>query len=420
MAVHEWTLQTGDLSLATKYYNQLKDFTWASFVNASSGLVDCATEQPGSHNVSKATCTQTCTTIELDWPENMRDGWTCDSLKGLSGCKRISTVLNAYAFRGMTDFSRLASMLGHDNDAATASATARKLQSAMNKHMFNGTAWCDGLCSDSPHTSFHSSAFSLAFGVPDASTEASTTAYVAARALVGAAAGDTQQEHDSAWIPPGSVAGDNAGHSGIPANVYLGQWCLEALYKSGADHGELGLSMMLSNGTNAWLNMIRSGATTTMEAWTRREKPNLSWSHPWAASPGNIIPRLLFGILPTTPGYATIDVKPQPGHLTHAQIQIASVRGTIAVSFRQRLRNVSTSEAIATHFMVVLDLPANVVARVYLPASAIDQESRMVYLDGVEVLAELDERAEYCIVEGVGGGGVRAVASHAEMDIGTF
>ena len=32
--------------------------------------------------------------------------------------------------------------------------------------------------------------------------------------------------------------------------------------------------------------LLELGATTTMEAWSTEEKPNLTWSHPWAASPG--------------------------------------------------------------------------------------------------------------------------------------
>lgn len=48
--------------------------------------------------------------------------------------------------------------------------------------------------------------------------------------------------------------------------------------------------------------MIRQGATTTMEAWTEDEKPNLTYSHAWGATPADVIPRYLVGALPTTPG----------------------------------------------------------------------------------------------------------------------
>lgn len=68
-------------------------------------------------------------------------------------------------------------------------------------------------------------------------------------------------------------------------------------------HNRLRLSTHLrSNGTNSWRNMIRQGATTTMEAWTEDEKPNLTYSHAWGATPADVIPRYLVGALPTTPG----------------------------------------------------------------------------------------------------------------------
>eukprot|EP01047_Picozoa_sp_COSAG01_P029215 COSAG01_NODE_1996_length_8691_cov_10.109055_6_plen_86_part_00 len=59
--------------------------------------------------------------------------------------------------------------------------------------------------------------------------------------------------------------------------------------------------------------------TPGQEAWTPDEKPNLTWSHVWSASPGFIIPWYLFGIQPTTPGWKTLTIKPAPGNLTHGR-----------------------------------------------------------------------------------------------------
>ena len=59
--------------------------------------------------------------------------------------------------------------------------------------------------------------------------------------------------------------------------------------------------------------MIVQGATATMEAWTTDEKPNLSWSHPWASAPASAVVWGLFGIRPTKPAFASFVVRPQPG-----------------------------------------------------------------------------------------------------------
>lgn len=60
------------------------------------------------------------------------------------------------------------------------------------------------------------------------------------------------------------------------------------------------LAFMTHNRT--WLGMIAAGATATMEVWTTRDKPNLSWSHPWCSAPANIVPRRLMGIQPLRSG----------------------------------------------------------------------------------------------------------------------
>lgn len=48
-----------------------------------------------------------------------------------------------------------------------------------------------------------------------------------------------------------------------------------------------------------------------MEAWNPQEKPNLSWSHPWATAPATAIARGFFGISPTTAGYESLHIQPQ-------------------------------------------------------------------------------------------------------------
>eukprot|EP00039_Didymoeca_costata_P005722 m.83920 g.83920 ORF g.83920 m.83920 type:complete len:1143 (-) comp12945_c1_seq2:86-3514(-) len=367
MAVYTWTLQTGDLSFLKQYYDKLKDFTWQGFLNNSLGLVDCRVGS-GASNLTKAVCN----TIELDWPSNMRDGWNCDSLKadGSENCREVSTVLNAYAVRGMQWMAEMASWLGINDDVDSFSAKVQALRDGMQKRMFNGSLWCDGLCQSTTHSAWHTNVFASAFQVmsPDSEADNSTFQYIAERALLGADGSDSHQEEDDEWCPGGGPSGgDVCWHSGMPANVYLGQWILEALYAHDDDHGRAGLRMLVSKGTNAWLNMIKQGATATMEAWTRKEKPNLTWSHPWAASPANVIPRLLFGIKALLPGYSRVEIKPQPGTLKSGTITIPTVRGALTASFN----NVVNDEGLSTRFDLRVILPVGVTGHVLLPYSSI-------------------------------------------------
>ena len=41
----------------------------------------------------------------------------------------------------------------------------------------------------------------------------------------------------------------------------------------------------LATNDNAWMNMIKEGATTTFEAWGKDQKWNTSLFHPWASAP---------------------------------------------------------------------------------------------------------------------------------------
>eukprot|EP01052_Picozoa_sp_SAG31_P006241 SAG31_NODE_285_length_18479_cov_9.871980_6_plen_225_part_00 len=70
---------------------------------------------------------------------------------------------------------------------------------------------------------------------------------------------------------------------GMKCSCMAAHWLLEGLYKIGwetKEAADYALDVITSNSEQSWLHMIAQGATTTMEAWTRDEKPNLTWSHP--------------------------------------------------------------------------------------------------------------------------------------------
>ena len=67
--------------------------------------------------------------------------------------------------------------------------------------------------------------------------------------------------------------------------------------------------------------MGREGASLTMEAWGQEYKPNQDWCHAWGTAPANYIVRHLAGIQPLTPGFAAIEIKPQPGSVESAALK---------------------------------------------------------------------------------------------------
>ena len=92
-----------------------------------------------------------------------------------------------------------------------------------------------------------------------------------------------------------------------------------------AEAATAGLAFLTHNGT--WLGMIAEGATATMEVWTKDDKPNLSWSHPWCSAPANIVPRRLMGVQPLAPGFKHFEVVLQPGVLAWATLSLPTVPG---------------------------------------------------------------------------------------------
>jgi alpha-L-rhamnosidase len=132
--------------------------------------------------------------------------------------------------------------------------------------------------------------------------------------------------------------------------------------------------MLTSCDLHSWCHMLSVNATATMEAWSRAEKPNLSWSHPWATAPAVAIVRGFMGLTVLTPTFTQWQLKPQPGNVSWAQIRVPSAAGLFHVSFNQTEGG----------FLVVIAPPANTMGRVCLPQLGV-ASSVVLVVDGVRV-----------------------------------
>ena len=83
-------------------------------------------------------------------------------------------------------------------------------------------------------------------------------------------------------------------------------------------------------------DMLRRGATTTMEAWAPEDKANMDWAHPWCASPSFTIPGSVLGVRPTAPGWAAWRFWPQPSALADAAARVPTPAGDIAATWAAR------------------------------------------------------------------------------------
>ena len=145
----------------------------------------------------------------------------------------------------------------------------------------------------------------------------------------------------------------------MACSVYAAQYLLEGLYAAGEDG--FAYELMTDRATDrSWPHMIYGvGSTIALEAWDNRYKPNQDWNHAWGAVPANIIPRKLMGVEPLEPGFRSVQIRPQPGPLQSASLELPTIRGTVHVDF---------TAAPGAPFELNVELPANMTAQVHLPS----------------------------------------------------
>lgn len=251
----------------------------------------------------------------VDWPAGEQDGFEKTA---------YNSVVNAYHYEAVKLMSRIAEVLGHQDDHRFYTNEAEKVKKQFNRLLFNSREgyYQDGI--DTKHGSLHANMFPMAFEMVPEKNIAKVADFIRSR--------------------------------GMACSVYGSQFLLDAVYK--AHDAEHGLQLLTSTGSRGWYNMIRAGSTITMEAWDDKYKPNQDWNHAWGAAPANLIPAKLMGIEPLEPGFGRIRVKPQPASLREASVRVPTIRGPIDMSF---VNNPGKD------FTMEIEIPANSTAEIYLP-----------------------------------------------------
>lgn len=327
-------MATGDAKSIRRHYDILTTKTLCDFVNEQ-GLV----EKHDSDNDR----------VLVDWPAYYRDGYEFTP---------INTVTNAFHYKAVELLSRIAGVLDKTNDPTRYAAAAEQVKNAINTHLFDAQSgiYRDGR--DSAHSAAHSNFFPLALTVTPPERKKLVAQFLIEKGMV--------------------------------CSVYGAQYLLDALYN--ADRGDAALALMTSTEKHSWHHMIHHlGATITTESWDPSGKPNMSYAHPWASAPLNIIPRRLFGIEPIEAGYGRIRIRPQTGGLEWAQLRLPTIRGTIEAAFRDT----------AGTFELDITLPANMTAEVYLPVQHSDRPA--VLMNGKPT--EAVQSDGWWVIESVGSGG---------------
>lgn len=317
-------LYTGDAESLTRHYDDLKAKTLSALeredglVSTQTGLATPAVME-SIHLGAKFPIGGNGFHDIVDWPVGERDGYQMQP---------VNTVVNAFHYRALTLMSHLAEVADKPADARQFQQAAERVYNSFNAKLFDPAhgVYRDGEGTD--HASLHANMFALAFGLAPPERQHAVAQFIKSR--------------------------------GMACSVYGAQYLLEALYA--ADEGDYALQLMAAPPAveRSWGRMMDIGSTVTLEAWDRKYKGNLDWNHAWGAAPANIIPRLLMGIEPLSPGFKTVRIRPQVGSLTHATMTLPTIRGPIHVTI--------TKPDNAT-FNLRCHIPANMSAEVHLPSS---------------------------------------------------
>jgi len=281
----------------------------------------------------------------VDWPEGERDGYDR---------REINTVINSFYYLNLNQMADMAEAIGRNNDVSMYRAKAAKVKQRLNEVLFDKDKYIDG--EGSYHSALHANMLPLAVGLVPEAHKKSVADFVITRDM--------------------------------NCSVYGAQYLLEGLYKVG--EAQAALDLMISKEKRSWYNMIRCGSTITMEAWDNDFKPNQDWNHAWGAAPANIISRYVLGVRPLEPGFKKVLIQPQPAALNNVRGVVPTIRGPITVIIKQDARN----------FMLGVEIPANMTARIGLPQ--INTSSTTVLVDGEPVNAEAANGFLY--VDNVGSG----------------
>ncbi len=238
--------------------------------------------------------------VIVDWPTSCRDNYEFGP---------DNAVPNAFVFWSLDCLSKLAGYLGKPGDAADFAKLAEQVKKAFNTRLYDPEQRLFVDNSNSRHAGFHTNMFALAFDLVEA---------------------DKVED-----------AADFIDRAGMKCSVYGAQFYLDALFKT--RRADRAVELMTADNDRSWMGMFRLGATVVTEAWNPDLKPNMSFAHPWGSAPGNVIPRRLFGLMPTEPGWQDFSFDPQPGPLTHGSYRLRTPSGWITANFNRRNGDLSSS-----------------------------------------------------------------------------
>lgn len=230
------------------------------------------------------------------------------------------SAYNMLYYKTLTDGAALATAAGQNSLAATYTANAAALKTAINAHLYNsGTGLYEISNTQTTGVAQDANVLAVLYGVAPASQDS---------AILAALKADL-------WTTPyGPVPfSSGTGYSSV-ISPFVGGMELDARYA--ANDAADAQSLL---GTE-WGNMI-AGADQTGTMWenvssgdgTPGMGANTSLSHGWSTTPTSALSAYVLGVRPVTAGYATWIVQPHPGTLAWTEGQVPTPHGNLSVDW---------------------------------------------------------------------------------------
>ncbi|MBP0903984.1 alpha-L-rhamnosidase C-terminal domain-containing protein [Mariniflexile gromovii] len=351
-------MYTGDVAPLKEHYENLKLKTLMD-LERTDGLISSKSPNLNEDLILRLGFKKADTKIKdiIDWPPAQKDtGWKLATAEGERDgydIVPVNTVVNAFYYYNLKLMAEIATTINKPEDAIFFRNKANKVKKAINTKLFNHSKgyYLDG--ENSTHSSLHANMLPLAFDLVPKEHIKTVTEFVKSR--------------------------------GMACSVYGAQYLLEGLYKH---HEEKYASALITDtiGDRNWWNMIKVGATMTMEAWDMKYKPNSDWNHAWGTAPLNAITRYMWGIKPKTPGFAVAEINPKLGDLVSSKIKVPTQHGFIYAE-HQKENNKTTFKITIPEGMTAEFLHPKTASKVTLNMKKVKKKSASLMLEsGLHVI----------------------------------
>ena len=255
------------------------------------------------------------------------------------------TEYNLLYYKALLDGAVLATAADDTGQAATYTADAAALKSAINAHLYNSATGLYYL-SNSDTTTVAQDANSLAvlYGVAPAADDATIL---------------TALKADLWTTPYGPKPFSGSGYSDV-ISPYVSGYELDATL---ADNDTADAESLLDD---VWGNMIAPGPDDTGTMWENVNpsgQPGFgassSLAHGWSTTPVSALSGFVLGVQPDTAGYATWTVQPHPGDLAWAEGRVPTPHGDVDVDW--------SGEGGADQFSMAVTAPGGTSGTIAVP-----------------------------------------------------